>query len=87
MFEFFVALRFNAKLLTVQQTIQDTDDLWVLVSPWTMACLSVIRDSHLETIEGIIDREPGSVFVLTGDRNGLRTAELQLQLELDQLAR
>ena len=39
----------------------------------------------LEIIEELIDNEPGSVFVLTGDLNELRTAELQSQLGLDQL--
>ena len=34
---------------------------------------TLFREYLLEIIEGLIDNEPESVFVLTGDLNGLRT--------------
>ena len=38
-----------------------------------------------EYLEGIIDSEPGFVFGLTGDLNGLRTVALHTHIEPDQL--
>ena len=96
----FITLRFNDKLLNVQKTIHDTEDLWFSVTlddgltvnfcacyhpPKRIYDTKLFREYLFEIIEGLIDNQPGSVFVLNGDLNGLRTAELQSQLGGDQL--